>query len=245
MKAVILSAGQGSRLSPLTDDRPKCLLPVGGDTILACQIKELAACGINDFVVVAGYCAERVEAELARLRSRYLSVRTLFNPFYHVADNLGSCWIAREEMTEDFILVNGDTLFEREIPRRLLAGARWPITLTINRKPAYDDDDMKVVVDGERLCHVGKKLVTGHIDGESIGMSLYRGRGPSLFVQAIDRFMHRPFGLRVWYLKVIDFLAHRGWVGTLAIDGLRWGEVDYPNDLKDAQSLFRAPHPGL
>jgi choline kinase len=239
MKAIILSAGQGSRLMPLTASRPKCLLSLGGEaTILGTQVQELAAVGIREIVVVAGFCADAVEAELARLRRPGLRLRAIFNPFYGVADNLGSCWIARAAMSCDFLLVNGDTLFERAIPARLIGMATYPVTLTIDRKKAYDSDDMKVAVAGDRLVEVGKRLNAVRIDGESIGMSLYRGAGPRLFVQALETLIRADGGTRSWYLRAIDGLARRGVVGVLSIEGLRWSEIDFPDDLPRALQLF-------
>ncbi|MEK0084884.1 NTP transferase domain-containing protein [Benzoatithermus flavus] len=241
MKAIILSAGQGSRLLPLTANQPKCLLRLGERTILATQVEELAAVGVREILVVTGFCAGAVERELEHLARPGLTLRTLFNPFYAVADNLGSCWIARNEMADPFLLVNGDTVFERAIPARLLTEATSPITLTIDRKAAYDGDDMKVVLDGTRLVEVGKNLGTERIDGESIGMSLYRGPGPRLFVQALDDLMRGPAGTRSWYLRAIDLLARRGRVGVVSIEGLRWSEIDFPHDLHRASALFAQP----
>jgi choline kinase len=239
MKAIILSAGQGSRLLPHTEATPKCLLSLGGETILGHQVRELAAAGVRRIVVVTGFRAAAVEAELERLRRPGLSLSSVFNPFYGVADNLGSCWMARAEMECEFVLVNGDTLFERAIPGRLLAAAAaYPVTLTIDRKESYDSDDMKVALDGRRLVEVGKRLASDRVDGESIGMSLYRGRGPRLFTEVLDSFMRTGAGIKSWYLKAIDTLAQRGAVGIVSIDGLRWGEVDFPHDLARARRLF-------
>lgn len=243
MKALILGAGQGSRLLPLTEDTPKCLLTLdgsgGGGTILAHQVEALAAAGVDRIVVVTGFRAAAVEAELGRLRRPGLTLGGLFNPFYGVADNLGSCWMARGEMDGEFVLVNGDTLFEPAIPARLLGAAGDdPVTLTIDRKPAYDSDDMKVVLDGRRLVEVGKRLRSDRVDGESIGMSLYRGRGPGLFAETLDGLMHTGAGTKSWYLKAVDALAQRGLVGTVAVEGLRWCEVDFAHDLDRARRLF-------
>src|SRR5262245_33080493 len=131
MKAILLSAGQGSRLAPLTADRPKCLLPVGSRTLIDWQLETLKACGIGEAVVVIGFQAEMMERHLARHDTSGFRVRPLFNPFYKVADNLGSCWMARAEMQDAFMIVNGDTLFEAEIARRLLASPQAPVTITI------------------------------------------------------------------------------------------------------------------
>jgi len=237
MKAVILSAGQGSRLLPLTAERPKCLLPLGAKSLIEWQVDVLARCGVDEIVVVVGFRAALVEAVLAERVRSGLSIRTLFNPFYNVADNLGSCWMARHEMAGDFLLLNGDTLFEAAVLERLLQSPPAPITVTIDRKAGYDADDMKVRLDGTRLLEIGKTLPPARTDGESIGLLLFRGAGPELFVDAVDRALRLSEGLKSFYLKVIDQLAKSHRVETATIEGLSWGEVDYPADLQRAERL--------
>jgi choline kinase len=237
MKAVILSAGQGSRLLPLTAERPKCLLPLGPKTLIEWQIDVLSRCGVDEIVVVVGFRAALVEALLAKLAQPGLRIRTLLNPFYNVADTLGSCWLARHEMTGDFLLLNGDTLFEVAVLQRLLRSPPAPITVTIDRKSGYDADDMKVHLDGTRLIEIGKTLPPDRTDGESIGLLLFRGAGPELFVEAVDRALRVSEGLKSFYLKVIDQLAKSHRVETATIEGLAWGEVDYPADLRRAEQL--------
>ncbi|GIK98978.1 MAG: nucleotidyltransferase [Alphaproteobacteria bacterium] len=238
MKALILSAGQGSRLLPLTEDRPKCLLPLDETgSVIEWQIRELVKCGIDEVVVVLGFHAEQVEDLLRKLARPGLAIRTIYNPFFKLADNLGSCWLARHEMDRDFLVVNGDTVFEAAIPERLLSTARAPITVTIDRKADYDPDDMKVVVEGGRLLDIGKTLALDTVNGESIGMLLFRGEGPRLFAGAVERAMRTPEGLKWWYLRVIALLARDELVGTVSIEGLDWGEIDYPTDLQHVQRM--------
>lgn len=239
MKAIILSAGQGKRLLPYTAERPKCIVPIHGRAMVEWQIDELIKCGVEDICVVLGYGADKVEQQL---KDRYGQggVRTLFNPFYCVGDNLSTCWIARSEMTEDFILLNGDTLFQAPVLETLLASERHPITVTIDRKNSYDGDDMKVVLDGERLLRIGKDLPLDQVRAESIGMLLFRGEGPELFRQAVEDVMRHPAALKRWYLSVIDELARKTPVWTCCIEGLLWCEVDCPADLKHAEKVVRA-----
>ena len=238
MKALILSAGQGSRLLPLTEDRPKCLLPINSSRLIELQIKNLIACGIEEVTVVVGFRAAAVESFLNVFRRAGLVIRTLFNPFFNVADNLASCWIARGEMDRDFVLLNGDTIFEPAILESLLSAPPAPVTLAIDRKAAYDPDDMKVRLEGTRLVEVGKTLPGARTDGESIGMMRFLGEGPRRFAGVLEAVMRTPQGLRWWYLKAIGLLADQGLVETHSIEGLTWGEVDFPADLARAQRLF-------
>jgi len=238
MKAIILSAGQGSRLLPLTEATPKCLLPVGDKPLLAQQFEGLYACGIREVTVVTGFGAAAVDQCLKTDAHRDLALRSVFNPFFNVADNLASCWMARHEMAEDFILLNGDTLFEAAICERLLEAPTAAVTLATNHKASYDSDDMKVHLDGTRLVAVGKDLELENVDGESIGMMRFQGDGPGNFVAVLEQIMRTPNCLSWWYLRAIGVLAERGIVETQSVSGLRWCEVDFPQDLETARTLF-------
>jgi len=236
-KAIILSAGQGSRLLPLTADRPKCLIEFSGRSLLAWQVEMLWAGGVRAIDVVTGFMTEMVEAELDRLARPGLTLTARFNPFYKVADNLGSCWIAREAMAGDFLILNGDTLVSGEIVSRVQQPSKWPIAVTVDVKSAYDSDDMKVSRDGDRLCAIGKTLSALETNAESIGFLAFRGEGAGLFRDTVEAWMRTPAGVENWYLKVIDALAPTGKVGTVSIEGMDWGEVDFLNDIEAATRL--------
>ena len=237
MKALLLSAGQGRRLLPLTAGIPKCALPIRGRSILEWQLEELAGSGVDRVTVVVGFAADHVE-RLLGARAWPYEVRTLYNPFFALADNLVSCWVAAPELTEDLVLINGDTLFEAAVLRRLLEAPHRPVTLAVDHKAAYDADDMKVSLDGDRLLAVGKRLPAADVHGESIGMMVFRGDGPALFRAGLDRAVRRPEALRQWYLSVIDELARAGHVGAASIHGLDWTEVDSAEDLARAEALL-------
>ena len=148
MRAIILSAGQGKRLHPHTAEIPKCLLPVRGEEpVLEVQLRALAACGVSEASVLVGFGAQRVEDFLREHPLPGIRVKTVYNPFFATSDNLATCCWARSEMQGDFILLNGDTLFETAVLGRLLASPPATLTLAVDRKAAYDDDDMKVAVD--------------------------------------------------------------------------------------------------
>jgi choline kinase len=233
-KAIILSAGKGSRLLPLTAERPKCLIELSGRTLLDWQLDTLIAAGISDIVVVTGFRDHLVDAAV----STRAGVRTLFNPFYHVADNLGSVWLTREELDRDTLLLNGDTLVSPALVARVLAARTGAIAVTIDEKADYDADDMKVLRDGDRLLRIGKALAPGSYNAESIGLLAFRREGPRLFADQVDQMMRTPDGTRRWYLRAIDALAVAGTeVNTVSIAGEAWQEVDFPEDVEKAQAL--------
>ena len=232
--AVILSAGQGKRLSPLTDSRPKCLVPVAGRPILEWQLYALAEAGVDEIAVVTGFCADAVDAML-KTTNVSANVRTIYNPFYSVADNIGSCWAARDLIGSDTLLLNGDTLFETAIVLQVLERATAPISVTIDSKATYDADDMKILREGGLLTAIGKTLETP-VDGEAIGMIRFQQGGGDRFVAAMSATLRDPASLKRWYLSIIDALAREGDVGVVSIEGLTWSEIDFPHDLRIAES---------
>ncbi|NUQ18379.1 MAG: phosphocholine cytidylyltransferase family protein [Sphingomonas sp.] len=235
MKAIILSAGQGSRLGHLVDDKPKCLIEFNGRSLLDRQLDTLEACGVHEAVVVTGFHDELVNEMIAR-RSGGPAVRTVFNPFYKVADNTGSLFMAREELSGDCLVWNGDTLVSRALMAKVVGNDRGGICVTIDRKPSYDEDDMKVVEQDGRLRAIGKRIAQG-VNAESIGLLAFRSGGAEQFRDAIDRAMRTPEGTTIWYLRVIHHLAQNGEVWTLDIAAEEWGEVDFPADVEMANEL--------
>ena len=158
MHAIILSAGRGSRLLPLTEDLPKCLLPIGLTTVLGMQLDTLFNAGIEKVSVVTGFNAKMVEAEI-NARPSGPKVKIIYNPFYQVADNLASCWMARKEMKPDFLLINGDTLFSPELLEKVLSAPANPIA----ENPAHASvaDDNRAVRHGLGRNRAGGNLSVG------------------------------------------------------------------------------------
>lgn len=226
---------------PLTESVPKCCLMLDGKTLLGRQIESLAANGVDEVVVVTGFNHQVVEEVVSKIRG--ISVRTLYNPFYAVSDNLGTCWVARNEMKKPFLLVNGDTLFAASTLEQLLSSERiYPITLAVDRKQVYDSDDMKISAHGEQLQRVGKKLNMDIVNGESIGMMIFNRTGAVAFVQKIEQLMASPAGLARWYLSAIDELAAEGLAGISSIQGYEWCEVDDLADLAHAEKTVKSWH---
>ncbi|HYC00947.1 MAG TPA: NTP transferase domain-containing protein [Candidatus Limnocylindrales bacterium] len=238
MRAIILNAGQGRRLLPLTADRPKCLLTLNGPTVLEAQLLALATAGIDEVVVVVGFGAVQVEAELRRVCPPGVRVRTIHNPLFDRSDNLVSCLAARSAMAREFLLLNGDTLFHPGIIARLLDSTGEAVSIAVACKDAYDHDDMKVQWRRGRVTRIGKDLPSDIVDGEAIGVSLFRGEAPRRFLAALEEVVNRPGGQGRWYLSAVDMLASQGLVQGINIDGFHWIEIDTPHDLARARELM-------
>lgn len=248
MKAIILSAGQGTRLHPHTEETPKCLLSLPNETnILRWQLDQLEMAGIDEVVVVTGFQHHKVCEEV--VRPRKMKCETFYNPFFKVGDNLSGLWVAREQMNEDFILLNGDTLFTANVVEDLMNNAKNPITVTVAYKGNFDSDDMKVTLnDNGTLNSIGKLIPLDDVDAESIGMIMFQGQGPKMFREAVETVMTEQTSLKRYYLTVIDMLAKGISIGTSEAAQENWCEVDFPLDLERAQrsvATWQAAHPAI
>ncbi len=234
-RAILLSAGKGSRLLPLTADRPKCLLEMSGRTLLEWQLDALFEAGIGEMFVVTGFRSDLVEAVIAERGPAGGKVSPIFNPFYHVADNLGSAWMARSAMDRPFLLLNGDTLVPPALVARLLDAPEAPVTVAVDRKADYDGDDMKVLCDGDRVLRIDKRLT--EMNAESIGFLRFSREGGAAFVDSAEQILRTSEGTGRFFLSAVDELAGRGLVMAASVEGLEWAEVDCPADLEFARDL--------
>ena len=169
MKAIILAAGVGSRLAPLTDDRPKPLVEVGGKSLLLRMLERLAAVGITgkDVIVVGGY---RMDVLAASLEAAGQAVTLVRNPRFDTWNNFYSIAVAREAVAGDgFVQLDGDVLFDGKVLPRLLA-APGPGALAVDVRTELDPETMKVMAAGGRVTAMAKTLDPAGCLGEYIGI---------------------------------------------------------------------------
>lgn len=229
MQAVILSAGIGSRLLPLTREIPKCLVEVDGRSILDHQLAALAEAGIAQAVVVGGYRYRQIGAHLARAAPP-LPVRLLFNPFWSVASSIGSVWMARDLLGEPFCLMNGDTVFAGRLIAAAIAASTQPgVGLLVEPLRAADTDDMLVTVVGGQVCAVAKDLDAEVATHRSLGV--IASGGGDAYARALEAVIARPGGLNAFHHAVIGELAGYAPVRAIVAGPGAWQEIDRPEDI--------------
>lgn len=238
LQAVILAAGFGSRLRPLTDDRPKALVPIDGHPLLERALDALAEAGVKSVVVVTGYRQERVRELLAWYSG--LDVTTVENPDYATTNTLASLLHAAPLLDDDFLLLDGDLVFEPAVLRPLVEARGEPVTrIAIDRSRPLDDDAVKVSVADGRVTAVAKVVAPGAIPiAESIGMArIDWGMAPALF--AVGRTLLEKGVRQAYYEAAFERLIADGLrFETADVTGLRWVEIDDHDDLQRAHALF-------
>ena len=246
MRIIILAAGRGERLMPLTKNTPKSLIDMGnGNTLLEEQIKSIADSGaIDEIVLVLGYLAEQVEAKIKYHLNNGLKIKTVFNPFYDVSNNLMSLWFARHEMNEDFLITNGDNLFTNDVFKGLTENPPG-IFLSVSRKERYDDDDMKVTIENAVVVKVSKKIPLEKVSAESPGLAMIKGeRSRKIFVEHLDALARDKSYMNKFWLEVFNRLYEKGIpVTPWYFDGnSKWQEVDFHFDVEKVRELVQSKY---
>ena len=243
MIGMVLAAGAGRRLRPDTDGLPKALLPVAGDTtILDIALRNLAAIGLTDVVVVVGYASEVVADRAADLEKKHgVSLDLVHNDRAEEWNNAYSLWLAREYFGRGVLLVNGDTVHPVSIEETLLAaraqGGQADLILAIDTVKQLADEEMKVALD-ERglLARITKQMDPAAADGEYIGATLIEPAAAVPLAEALEATWRRDPGL--YYEDGYQELADRGGdVAVAPIGDVEWVEVDNHLDLRRARDI--------
>ncbi len=236
--ALILAAGLGSRLRPLTDDTPKCLLDVGGQTILARQLERVVAAGIRRAVVVTGYLGAQVEEHLRR-RPEQLEVVTAANPDYATTGNSMSVLAGRAGVsTRGIVICDGDVVLTGDALNRLVADPA-PSALLVDQETSLGAEEMKVLLDsGGNVRRLAKPLDPAACAGESIGVQKVSGPALPIFWATLEA-MQAAGDTQGYYEDAFQRMINAGVsFRTVAIGHHEWTEIDDVADLEDARARF-------
>jgi choline kinase len=234
MKAVILAAGQGTRIRSVHGEHPKCLIEVDNTTILDHQLKALSMAGINDVAIVVGYKKEQIiNHVMSRKASHIQRIHFIENPAFAITNNIYSLWLAIEWVRGDsFIVLNADVIFNPEI-LDVAVRPHAPISMIVD--PLWRDETMKVVILDDHVIRMSKNISREEFSGTYIGITVF-----SKAIQ--DRVFHKMEDViaagRVneFFNVAVQELANEGVpVGYTSTVGLPWAEIDDPVDLTFAQ----------
>jgi choline kinase len=244
MIGLVLAAGAGRRLQPDTDALPKTLLPVHGqDTILDIALRNLAAVGLAEIVVVVGHAAEAIEARVPALSDRYgVKLTLLPNERALEWNNAYSLWLAREYFGRGMLLVNGDTVHPVSVEKTLLTAAQdgahgADVIIAVDDVKPLADEEMKVVLDPRGLlARITKQMDPATAYGEYIGATLIQPPAAQPLADALEATWRRDPGL--YYEDGYQELADRGGAVAVApIGAVEWVEVDNHDDLRRARAI--------
>lgn len=240
MKGVILAAGMAKRLRPLTDAQPKCLLTVGGKTLLQRTIEAMLSAGITEFVVVTGYRAEMIREFLEKsdVFKPQASFTFLHNADYEHNNNIYSLWMAGEVVRgREFLLMDSDILCDPAAVVRI--AKQQESALAVNRHE-LGEEEMKVVVDADcRITEISKTCRPEDAMGESVGIEHVTPDYSEALFRELDQMITSEGLIDIFYERAFERLIPRGHTFRVVDTTSYFSyELDTPEDFERAQQLM-------
>ena len=238
MKAIILAAGIGSRISPLTDNCPKSLLKIYDKTILEIMISHIQDCHINDIVFVTGYLEEQIK-EYVNINFPDLKAYFVTNEKY-AETNTGFSLLLAKDFVEnsDFIKFDADVIFDKEILKKLIE-CPYENALCIDKNIHLDAEEIKVIIDDKnKILKASKTVDPQKAIGESIGIEKIGKNTAKLLFQELEEVMKDKKNHQEYYEVAYERLIEKGAsFHALDITGLVWVEIDTKEDFELAKNI--------
>lgn len=236
MKSVILAAGMGTRLSPLTEIQPKCLIEVEGKSILQRQIEAFNKAGVSEIIIVVGYKNELVKKFIEK--QGYNNIRIIINYDYKITNNMYSLYLAKDYLENEFILVNGDVIFDLSIISELIQHS--DSNLIAAQKGTYNEESMKIVVNKQnRIEAISKTIPQNMAYGNSIDVYKLSNQARKILFNRILEYIEVEKNVKSWTEVAMHDIFDKIKFKPFDIKNKIWIEIDDMNDFQMACNLCR------
>ncbi len=239
MKAIILAAGVGSRIRPLTNNCPKCLLKIGGKTILEMMISHIHDCGISEIVFVLGYLQEQIK-DYVKAKFPNLNAHFVTNDKYTETNTGFSLMLTKDFIRNSgFVKFDADVVFDIEILKKLIE-CEYASCLCIDKDINLDAEEIKVIIDDQnRVIKASKTVNPQNAVGESIGIEKISSETAKLLFAELEIMMADEKKHQEYYEGAYERLIEKNvHFHALDISGFRWTEIDTKKDFITAERIF-------
>ena len=234
MKAILLAAGKGTRISRMIEQVPKSTLPINGVPLIRYTVEMLMKCGIECCICV-GYKKEKIYEALDGLDVVYYN-----NPFYNVTNSIASLWFAKDFIDDDMIIMNADVFISTEILELILAQSNDNV-MAIDKTRTEIGDYFFQTTDSGSLKKYGKELPLKERSGEYVGLAKLDRSFLPCFVdrldEVIDELMHDK-----WWENVLYSMTEERTINAIDINGMFWSEIDYFDDYERILNYIESSH---
>jgi len=236
MIAVILAAGMGERLMPLTKDIPKTLLEINNRTIIENMVIKCLNNGIEEYLVVVGHFKEKVVQECQRLALKYDVTFTIIenNEYFKTNTGVSTLLAVKQLRNRDFIIINGDNVFDEKIIENLLESDSTAMIIDNHKK--LNQESFKIMIEDSIIRDMGKEISIESSSGEFIGISKVASGDVELFENILTRLTSED--PQQYYDIAYVELSRKSKVDYVYTNGLKWTEIDDINDFNHAKSTF-------
>jgi choline kinase len=230
MRAIILAAGKGKRIDQIRGDDPKCLLEVGGTSLIERQIQVLKSIGVNDITVVVGFGKEHVQARCGP------DVHYVENERHEQTNSLYSLWLTRDLLADGFVVLNADVLFHPQLLVDLISSQHENALLaSYESRVPLGDEEMKVKVREGVVIDISKQMDPAEADGENVGIVKFGPSGAPLLIEQMDALISAG-NLKAWAPRAFREFARTQQLHAISTRGYPWIEIDFPEDYERARN---------
>lgn len=224
MRALILAAGRGTRISRYLSGRPKCTVDIGGETLIENTVKKLKSAGINDIGIIVGYNQKAVREIL-----REYNISFFYNPFFDVTNSIASAWFADRFIRndDDIIIMNGDVFIEDSLLNEIINEKISPVLFCDSSRK--EQADYKFYYEDNILKKYGKGLSGEDVSGEYIGIA----KIGTDFIETFKRSLENMIETQqhsLWWENALYELTKDNDIYVKDLAGKFWAEVDYIED---------------
>ena len=240
MIAIILAAGMGTRLRPLTNDISKPLLVIHDEMLIERMIKNCINESINDFIVITGYNSQKTDKVCVDLSNKYsINIKCIKNEKYDVTNTsvstfLATDYIEKNDLGEDFILINGDNVVNPEIIHDISDSVNSAIV--VDNVKELNAESFKLIVKDNVIESIGKDISIEESSGEFIGISKVINEDLKDFNKILKRIIDDD--TQNYYDFTFKDLSKKTQLNYVLTNGLEWTEIDDMDDYKKAQDIL-------
>lgn len=236
MKAVILAAGIGTRLNPITLKKPKCMVKVAGEPILAHQIRAYVNAGISEIIIVAGYKINQIKEYCKNIK--YINIKIIENKYYRSTNNMYSLYLAKNEVSgNDFLLSNGDVVCDKEIIE--IAVNNKSESLAFYDSDNYDEEELKLKISNNRAYSIEPKGPNkNNSNGSTIGIFTFNKEASILLFNDIKKIIEEKNLKNEWFEYSLSNIFKKTTFKPVDIKEFSWIEIDDYKDFFSAEKLF-------
>ncbi|MFC1598188.1 sugar phosphate nucleotidyltransferase [Patescibacteria group bacterium] len=242
MRAVILAAGKGTRLLPVTEYTPKPLVEIHRKPIMAYQLDALYEGGVSNVTVVVGYLGESTKAFVEHYnREHNTNAEVIISEDYETTNNMYSLWLARDQLEDGCIVSNGDVIYSSQIISALLSSKHGSaIAVTPHM---YDEESMKVQLrNNQSVSHIDKKISEADADAVSIDLYKFSPQDTTLLLKRCQEIIVDEKRLTDWTEVAIQDILEQTKIYTVDLDvDDSWIEIDTHEDWERAESVIPKP----
>lgn len=235
---IILAAGQGKRLLPLTKVLPKTMLKVGNTPIIDHILNSINLNLINEILIVVGHNKEVVMNHLKN-DFKGMPIKYVDNPKHAETNSLYSLWLARKFFKEKIVIINADTLFHKKILENLI-NSKYSAALAIDDTISVPlpDEAMKVTIENKKIVDVSKTILAEKTNGDAIGIYKFSEESLKVLIDELDHLVSKSVTKQLFTYAVTNILNKTD-IYSVSTEGRAWIEIDDQNDLNMAQNLIK------